>query len=105
MFLIDLLRNGGGDREHHKDQIHYLTTLRGMIGMLRNPEGTESVFDIEDGLKDILYTESGKRPLWVQEPTGKWRIFKYYSGEEISNFAHAFYTRLGVNVFMYALTN
>ena len=59
----------------------------------------------EDGLKDILYSESGKRPLWVQEPTGRWRIFKYYSGEEISNFAHAFYTRLGVNVFMYALTN
>ncbi len=59
----------------------------------------------EDGLNDILYTEPGKRPLWVQEPTGKWRIFKYYSGEEISNFAHAFYTRLGVNVFMYALTN
>ncbi len=59
----------------------------------------------EDGLMDILYSEPGKRPLWVQEPTGKWRIFKYYSGEEISNYAHAFYTRLGVNVFMYALTN
>ena len=59
----------------------------------------------EDGLNDILYSESGQRPLWVQEPTGRWRIFKYYSGEEISNFAHAFYTRLGVNVFMYALTN
>lgn len=58
MFLIDLLRNGGGDREHHKDQIHYLTTLRGMIGMLRNPEGTESVFDIEDGLKDIRAARS-----------------------------------------------
>lgn len=59
----------------------------------------------EDGLKDIIYSESGQRPLWVQEPNGKWRIFKYYSGEEISNYAHAFYSRLGMNVFLYALLN
>ena len=26
-------------------------------------------------------------------------------GEEISNYAHAFYTRLGMNVFLYALLN
>lgn len=51
MFLLDLLRKRNHD--HKKDQVHYLTTLRGVIGMLRNPEGTESVFDIEDGLKDI----------------------------------------------------
>ena len=57
----------------------------------------------EDGLKDIIYSENGQRPLWVQEPNGKWRIFKYYSGEEISNYAHAFYSRLGMNVFLYAL--
>jgi hypothetical protein len=59
----------------------------------------------EDGLKDIIYSESGQRPLWVQEPNGNWRIFKYYSGEEISNYAHAFYSRLGMNVFLYALLN
>lgn len=59
----------------------------------------------EDGLKDIIYSESGQRPAWVQEPGGKWRIFKYYSGEEISNYAHAFYSRLGMNVFLYALLN
>jgi hypothetical protein len=59
----------------------------------------------EDGLKDIIYSESGQRPAWVQEPNGKWRIFKYYSGEEISNYAHAFYSRLGMNVFLYALLN
>ena len=59
----------------------------------------------EDGLKDIIYSENGQRPLWVQEPNGKWRIFKYYSGEEISNYAHAFYSRLGMNVFLYALLN
>jgi hypothetical protein len=57
----------------------------------------------EDGLKDIIYSEPGQRPLWVKEPNGSWRIFKYYSGEEISNYAHAFYSRLGMNVFLYAL--
>ena len=50
MFLIDLLRKRNHD--HTKDQVHYLSTLKGVIGMLRNPEGTESVFDIEDGLRD-----------------------------------------------------
>jgi len=54
MFLLDLLRKRSRPGDHHKDQVHYLTTLRGVIGMLRNPEGTESVFDIEDGLKDTL---------------------------------------------------
>lgn len=57
----------------------------------------------EDGLKDVIYSENGQRPLWVKEPNGSWRIFKYYSGEEISNYAHAFYSRLGMNVFLYAL--
>ncbi|MCR9245054.1 MAG: Coq4 family protein [bacterium] len=37
--------------------LSYVRTLRGVIGMLRNPEGTESVFDIEDGLKDIEATK------------------------------------------------
>ncbi|MCT0224226.1 Coq4 family protein [Synechococcus sp. CS-1328] len=35
---------------HRRHQIHYLRTLSGVVGMIRNPEGTESVFDIEDGL-------------------------------------------------------
>lgn len=52
MFLFDLLKRRARRRDHHEDHVHYLTTLRGVIGMLRNPEGTESVFDIEDGLKD-----------------------------------------------------
>tara|TARA_B100002019_G_C21238457_1_gene584107 strand:- start:559 stop:1557 length:999 start_codon:yes stop_codon:yes gene_type:complete len=59
----------------------------------------------EDGLKDEIYLLPGQRPLWVKEPTGRWRIFKYYSGEEISNYAHSFYARLGMNVFLYALLN
>ena len=56
-------------------------------------------------LKDEIYLLPGQRPLWVKEPTGRWRIFKYYSGEEISNYAHSFYARLGMNVFLYALLN
>ncbi len=59
----------------------------------------------EDGLKDVIYQLPGQRPLWVREPNGRWRIFKYYSGEEISNYAHSFYARLGMNVFLYALLN
>lgn len=49
MFPFDLLRKKTQDHDH----VHYLATLRGVMGMLRNPEGTESVFDIEDGLRDI----------------------------------------------------
>jgi len=68
---------------------------------------TGGTFEVirEDGLKDIIYSEQGQRPAWVQEPNGRWRIFKYYSGEEISNYAHSFYARLGMNVFLYALLN
>jgi ubiquinone biosynthesis protein COQ4 len=36
---------------HQRHQIHYLRTLSGVVGMIRNPEGTDSVFDIEDGLR------------------------------------------------------
>jgi len=59
----------------------------------------------EDGLQDEIFVMPGQRPLWVREPTGRWRIFKYYSGEEISNYAHSFYARLGTNIFLYALLN
>ena len=42
-------------RKHHdhSGHVHYLTTLKGVVGMLRDPYHTESVFDIEDGLRDI----------------------------------------------------
>jgi ubiquinone biosynthesis protein Coq4 len=36
-------------RKHHSHP-SYLTFLKGSIGMMLNPEGTQSVFDIEDGL-------------------------------------------------------
>ena len=43
-----------GKKTHsHKGHIHYLQTLKGAVMMLRDPYHTESVFDIEDGLRDI----------------------------------------------------
>lgn len=58
-----------------------------------------------DGLVDIIFTQKNERPGWVQEPDGEWRAFRYYSGKEISDFAHIFYTRLGINIFVYGLLN
>ena len=59
----------------------------------------------EDGGKDIIYCQEGALPAWVQEPDGNWRIFRYYASQEISDFAHQFYTQLGTNIIVYALTN
>lgn len=50
MFRLDLFRRRR--RSPPKDKIHYVRTLRGVMAMLRNPEGTNAVFDIEDGLRD-----------------------------------------------------
>jgi ubiquinone biosynthesis protein COQ4 len=44
------------DKHSHRNQIHYLETLKGILTMARDPGRTESVFDIEDGLRDIEAT-------------------------------------------------
>jgi len=59
----------------------------------------------EDGGKDVVFCQEGALPAWAQEPNGIWRVFRYYSSQEISDFAHVFYTRLGSNILVYALTN
>ncbi|MHC5065114.1 MAG: Coq4 family protein [Planctomycetota bacterium] len=46
-----------GKKKKHSSEVHYFKTLKGMIGMIRDPERTESVFDIEDGLKNIEATK------------------------------------------------
>ncbi len=46
-----------GKKHSHRSHIHYLSTLKGVVGMLRSPESTESVFDIEDGLRHVKATE------------------------------------------------
>lgn len=80
-------------------------TAEGLDRNLQEAAFEGSTYEVtrEDGLKDTVYTQLGRRPVWVKEPNGRWRIFKYYTGEEISNYAHAFYTRLGTNVLLYAL--
>ena len=59
----------------------------------------------EDGGKDIIYCQEAALPAWAQEPDGNWRVFRYYASQEISDFAHQFYTQLGTNIIVYALTN
>lgn len=44
-------------RHDHRQHIHYLETLKGIASMLRDPGSTQSVFDIEDGLRDIEAAE------------------------------------------------
>ncbi|MCC5805818.1 MAG: DUF4159 domain-containing protein [Opitutales bacterium] len=58
----------------------------------------------EDGRTETIYCEERATPAWVEEPEGRWRVFRYYHSEEISDYAHRFYTRLGVNLFVWALT-
>jgi len=59
----------------------------------------------EDSLKDVIYCQKQALPSWVNEPDGTWRVFRYYGSREISDYAHVFYTQLGVNIVMYALLN
>ncbi len=59
----------------------------------------------EDGAKDIVYCQERAVPAWVHEPGDRWRVFRYYHSREISEFAHVFYTQLGVNFMVYALTH
>lgn len=59
----------------------------------------------EDGGKDVIYCQDQALPAWVEEPGGHWRVFRYYGSREISDFAHIFYTRLGTNILVYALTH
>jgi len=55
----------------------------------------------EDGRTDIIFCEDPGLPAWVAEPEGEYRIFRYYHTEEINEYAHIFYTRLGVNLMVY----
>lgn len=58
----------------------------------------------EDGGFDFVYTESGDMPAWVKESDGRWKVFRYYSGNEINEYAHIFFERMGINFFIYGLT-
>jgi hypothetical protein len=59
----------------------------------------------EDGDRDVVYCQRQALPAWANEPGGRWRVFRYYGNREISDFAHVFYTRLGTNILVYAMTH
>lgn len=58
----------------------------------------------EDQAVDVIFCQEPAKPAWVLEPDGTYRVFRYYQSREISNFAHEFFTRLGVNIMVYAAT-
>ncbi len=58
-----------------------------------------------DGKTDVVFCQKEAMPAWVKEPDGRWRVFRYYQSGAISRYAHRFYTRLGVNILVYTLTN
>lgn len=57
----------------------------------------------EDGRYDRVYCQPETVPAWVEEPNGRWRVFRYYSTSEISDYAHVFYTQLGINILAFAM--
>ncbi len=59
----------------------------------------------EDGDKDTIYCQKEALPAWAHEPGDTWRVFRYYQSREISDYAHIFYTQLGINIITYALTH
>ena len=79
----------------------------GLSDYLRTAAYSGARFEVarEDGARDVIYCQKQALPAWVNEPDGRWRIFRYYGSREISDFAHVFYTRLGTNILVYALTH
>ncbi len=67
--------------------------------------GTRFETTREDGRTDVIYTQQAATPAWVKEPDGRFRVFNYYHSREINEYAHRYYTQLGVNLFLYALTH
>lgn len=83
-----------------------LESTEGLSDLLKSAAYSGARFEAvrEDGAKDIIYCQEEAMPSWANEPGGKWRIFRYYSSREISDFAHVFYTRFGTNILVYALS-
>lgn len=79
----------------------------GLSDVLKTAAYSGARFDVarEDGGKDVVYCQERAMPAWQQEPGNQWRVFRYYGSREISDFAHQFYTRLGTNILVYALTH
>ena len=94
---------------------HWVTTIRfrvregtaGLADYLKTAAYSGVRFEVvrEDSAKDVIYCQKRALPAWVSEPGESWRVFRYYGSREISDFAHIFYTRLGTNILVYALTH
>jgi hypothetical protein len=82
-------------------------TTEGLSDYLRTAAYSGARFEVvrEDAGQDVIFCQKRALPAWVNEPEGDWRVFRYYGSREISDFAHVFYTRLGVNFLLYALTH
>lgn len=82
-------------------------STEGLSEYLRTAAYSGARFEVmrEDDGKDVIYCQKRSLPAWAEEPSGRWRVFRYYGSREISDFAHIFYTRLGTNILVYALTH
>ena len=85
-----------------------LESASNLGNLLQNAAYNGPRFEVtrQDGAKDIIFCQSAdaSTPAWCHEPNDQWRVFRYYSSREISDFAHVFYTRFATNIFVYALT-
>lgn len=98
-------RNALGQWSTHI-RFRILEDTQGLTQYLSNASYSGERFEVtrEDGGKDVVYCQSQATPSWAHEPSGKTRMFRYYGSPEINDFAHAFYTRLGTNIIIHALT-
>ena len=84
-----------------------LENADGLSDFIGNASYSGERFEVrrEDGALDTIFCESEAKPSWNREPSGRTRVFRYYSAPEINDYVHHFYTRLGTNVIIYALTH
>ncbi len=86
-------------------QFRVLEHTEGLEGTLQNAAYSGRRFEVtrEDMAKDAVFCQKGALPAWCREPSGRWRVFRYYAGREISDYTHVFYTGLATNFILYAL--
>ena len=65
--------------------------------------GKQYEVQLADNSKEYVFCETGDLPAWVREPSGRYRLFKYYRSSEINDYAHQYYTQLGINILYYSL--
>lgn len=86
-------------------RMRVLEDEEGLNRLLPSAPSLGAKFDArrEDGGMDHIYCQNDSLPAWLHEPTGRWRVFQYYDSNQISDYTHIFYTRLGINYLIAAL--